>query len=183
MVKIHQFGENVRQVYQRAVILVRDPFSSMLAEFNRLSGGHTGYASTDKYVGREWKNFVYSKAIYWEQFNLDWYNGFSPKDRLVVFYDHLKKHPERELRRLLDFLAVHVSNSTLRCVLARDEGMFKRSRKPLDFDPFDGSMRSLVTEKQKVVYRILQINDDDDEFGIGTEHFMNNTTTFDKWLG
>ena len=37
-VKTHEFGEEARRSFQRAVILVRDPFSSLLAEFNRRSG-------------------------------------------------------------------------------------------------------------------------------------------------
>jgi hypothetical protein len=45
----------------------------LLAEFNRRSGGHIGYASADKYRhngGRNWKNFVYSMANDWEKMNL-----------------------------------------------------------------------------------------------------------------
>jgi hypothetical protein len=62
------------------------------AEFNRRSGGHIGYASADKYRrngGRHWKNFVYSMANDWDKMNLDWYYGFPPNRRLVVFYEEV----------------------------------------------------------------------------------------------
>ncbi len=73
LVKTHEFGEEARRSFHRAIILVRDPFSSLLAEFNRRSGGHIGYASADKYRrngGRHWKNFVYNMANDWERMNL-----------------------------------------------------------------------------------------------------------------
>jgi hypothetical protein len=96
LVKTHEFGDEARRPFQKAVVLVRDPFSSLLAEFNRRSGGHIGYASADKYRrngGRHWRNFVYNMANDWERMNLDWFYGFLPKRRLVVFYDQLKDHP------------------------------------------------------------------------------------------
>ena len=46
-------------------MLVRDPFSSVLAEFNRRSGGHIGHASRDKFRkenGKFWREFVLSKG-------------------------------------------------------------------------------------------------------------------------
>ena len=157
LVKTHEFGDEARRPFQKAVVLVRDPFSSLLAEFNRRSGGHIGYASADKYRrngGRHWRNFVYNMANDWERMNLDWFYGFLPKRRLVVFYDQLKDHPERELRRLLDFLRVSVSNSTLQCVMDKKEGIYKRSKRLLNFSPFDESMKQLLLEKQKIVYEV-----------------------------
>jgi hypothetical protein len=183
LVKTHEFGEEARRSFQRVVILVRDPFSSLLAEFNRRSGGHIGYASADKYRrngGRHWKNFVYNMANDWERMNLDWFYGFLPKRRLVVFYDQLKEHPEREIRRLLDFLRVSVSNSTIQCVMDKKEGIYKRSKRLLNFSPFDDSMRSLLMEKQKSVYEIMQRKDDETPIVTSqnkTENITNNNAT------
>jgi hypothetical protein len=98
-VKTHEFGEEARRPFHRAIILVRDPFSSLLAEFNRRSGGHIGYASADKYRrngGRHWKNFVYNMANDWEKMNLDWYHGFPPNRRLVVFYEEVTMYIESD---------------------------------------------------------------------------------------
>ena len=47
-VKTHEFGKGARSHFQRVILLVRDPFSSLQAEFNRRSGGHTGHASIDR---------------------------------------------------------------------------------------------------------------------------------------
>ena len=44
-VKTHEWGAAGRQQFAEAILLVRDPFDSILAEFNRRSGGHIWYAS------------------------------------------------------------------------------------------------------------------------------------------
>lgn len=161
-VKTHEFGPDARKVFDRVILLVRDPFASLQAEFNRRSGGHVGHASVDKYKrngGKYWKNFVSNKASEWQRMNLDWYNSFSESDRLVVFYDRLYAAPMEELQTVLDFLRVSVSNSTLQCVGERKEGIYKRSKKKISFDVFDENMKSLLTETQKSVYAKLHRTD------------------------
>lgn len=49
MVLIFQWGPNAWQQFSRAILLVRDPDRSILAEFNRQSGGHVGFASPERY--------------------------------------------------------------------------------------------------------------------------------------
>ena len=49
VVKTHEFGLESRSKFDRVILLVRDPFSSLKAEFNRRSGGHTGHASPARY--------------------------------------------------------------------------------------------------------------------------------------
>ena len=49
-------------------------FASIMAEFNRRSGGHIGYASHEKFIrdkGRFWHEFVVTKARDWEDMNTD----------------------------------------------------------------------------------------------------------------
>ena len=64
-VKTHEFGATARQDFAKAVLLVRDPFSAVLAEFNRRSGGHIGHATADKFRrdgGKDWRDFVLVKG-------------------------------------------------------------------------------------------------------------------------
>lgn len=44
-----QWGPNAWLQFSRAILLVRDPDRSILAEFNRQSGGHVGFASPERY--------------------------------------------------------------------------------------------------------------------------------------
>ena len=79
---------------------VRDPFSSVLAEYNRRAGGHIGYAAPDKFKREnagKWREFVLRKGADWQDMNLDWALRFKgPK--LVIFYDELIKNLEPQLR-------------------------------------------------------------------------------------
>ncbi|XP_031639557.1 uncharacterized protein LOC116351575, partial [Contarinia nasturtii] len=57
VVKTHEWGQNAWSKFSRAILLVRDPSRSILAEFNRQSGGHVGFASPERYKrtkGRYW---------------------------------------------------------------------------------------------------------------------------------
>ena len=169
-VKTHEFGRDAIAPFDRAVLLIRDPFASIQAEFNRRSGGHVGYASAEKYRREnKWRNFVLNKAEEWAAMNLAWYsafanstgsgrsNGGKRKKLLLLRYDDLREDPERELRRVLDFLGVsaEVSRETMECVMSRREGIYKRPRRPLGFDVFGGEgseMRRLLEAKMSLVY-------------------------------
>ena len=83
-VKTHEWGAAGRQQFDAAILLVRDPFASILAEFNRRSGGHIGHASQEKFSrdkGRFWQDFVITKARDWEAMNSDWINNFQGLNR------------------------------------------------------------------------------------------------------
>lgn len=47
--KTHEFGPKAWEPFTKAILLVRDPEKAILAEFNRQSGGHIGFASPDRY--------------------------------------------------------------------------------------------------------------------------------------
>jgi hypothetical protein len=87
--------------------------------------------------------------------NLDWYDSFSEEDRLVVFYDQLTSAPMAVLQTVLDFLRVSVSKNTLQCVMARKEGIYKRSKKNLGLDVFTDDMRKMLNDKQRNLYTVL----------------------------
>jgi hypothetical protein len=49
LVKTHEWGSHGWERFGKAILLVRDPAKAILAEFNRQSGGHVGFASADRY--------------------------------------------------------------------------------------------------------------------------------------
>lgn len=49
VVKTHEWGPKALGTFDKAILLVRDPDKAILAEFNRQSGGHVGFASPDRY--------------------------------------------------------------------------------------------------------------------------------------
>ncbi|KAI9581850.1 hypothetical protein GQX74_010167 [Glossina fuscipes] len=52
LVKTHEWGPKAWALFSKALLLVRDPEKAILAEFNRQSGGHVGFASPDHLVNK-----------------------------------------------------------------------------------------------------------------------------------
>jgi len=48
LVKTHEWGSKAWAPFSKAILLVRDPEKAIIAEFNRQSGGHIGFASPDR---------------------------------------------------------------------------------------------------------------------------------------
>ena len=166
VVKTHEWGPEAMQPFDKAILLVREPFSSLRAEFNRRSGGHIGHASADKYKrnnGRNWRDFVYSQGGEWEAMNLSWMRQFKGPI-MVMFYDKLREDVEAELRRTFAFLGLNISQKNLGCVLSRKEGIYKRSKKNLNFEVFDPKMMQFLEMKKSNLYQILDENNTSTEY-------------------
>ena len=159
-VKTHEWGAVTRDKFDRAILLVRDPFSSILAEFNRRSGGHIGHASKDKFnrdKGRYWQDFVINKAREWEAMNTDWINNFQGP-LLVIMYSDLIDKAEEQLRRVLDFLDVSVTKEQMECTMSRKEGIYRRKKKPLKMtgQVFDNYLTNIVNLRKERVLKLAR---------------------------
>uniref|UniRef100_A0A182J434 Sulfotransferase domain-containing protein n=1 Tax=Anopheles atroparvus TaxID=41427 RepID=A0A182J434_ANOAO len=157
VVKTHEWGPNAWAPYTKAILLVRDPERAILAEFNRQSGGHVGFASPDRYrrtKGRYWTQFVKNKLWAWEQTNLSWAKNFTGEVKLV-FYDDLVANVEGTLRSILKFLNHTPDEELLACALMRKEGIYRRKKRVLQFDPYSPAMHAAIDEKRAEVYAAL----------------------------
>lgn len=67
------------------------------------------------------------KAKSWFEMNKSWLD-FSG-DLLIVRYEDLKSDPIKELKSLLKFLRIHISQKELSCVSENLTGRFKRSER------------------------------------------------------
>nr|XP_029735868.1 WSCD family member AAEL009094 [Aedes albopictus] len=157
VVKTHEWGPQAWAPYGKAILLVRDPEKAILAEFNRQSGGHVGFASPDRYrrtKGRYWTQFVKNKLWAWEQTNLSWAKNFTGEVKLV-FYDDLVENVEGTLRNILKFLNFPINDELLACALMRKEGIYRRKKRILQFDPYSPAMHAAIDEKRAEVYAAL----------------------------
>uniref|UniRef100_A0A182PZX8 Sulfotransferase domain-containing protein n=1 Tax=Anopheles farauti TaxID=69004 RepID=A0A182PZX8_9DIPT len=157
VVKTHEWGPHAWAPYTKAILLVRDPERAILAEFNRQSGGHVGFASPDRYrrtKGRYWTQFVKNKLWAWEQTNLSWAKNFTGEVKLV-FYDDLVENVEGTLRSILKFLNYPTEEELLACALMRKEGIYRRKKRILQFDPYSPAMHAAIDEKRAEVYAAL----------------------------
>lgn len=157
VVKTHEWGPQAWAAYGKAILLVRDPEKAILAEFNRQSGGHVGFASPDRYrrtKGRYWTQFVKNKLWAWEQTNLSWAKNFTGEVKLI-FYDDLVENVEGTLRSILKFLKFPINDELLACALMRKEGIYRRKKRILQFDPYSPAMHVAIDEKRAEVYAAL----------------------------
>ncbi|KAA0197950.1 hypothetical protein HAZT_HAZT000570, partial [Hyalella azteca] len=152
IVKTHEHGEQVRAPFSRSVLIIRDPFQSIMAEFNRQSGGHIGHALPDKYSkdnGRYWKSFVKNKAISWTNTNLDWLQFKGPLH--ILFYEDLLDNLPQEIRKILEFLDIEVDDQSFDCMMRHSDGIYKRRKRNLSFNPYTLDLKNLIDYCKKIV--------------------------------
>ena len=160
-VKTHEHSPNSKFKFNKVILMVRDPFEALQAEFNRQSGGHIGHASANSYKrqgGKHWKSFALNGAIKWENTNTYWFNSFpDPQTRHVMFYDDLVRDTQHELEKVLDFLNVDITKSQMRCAIRNKEGLYHRSKKKVvGVDLFDAKMQQSINDIKDRVYKLLQ---------------------------
>ena len=54
LIKTHEYGPIERRLFDKAILLIRNPFKAIQAEFNRRSGGHIGHAPARNYQQPGW---------------------------------------------------------------------------------------------------------------------------------
>ncbi|NXB80019.1 WSCD1 protein, partial [Donacobius atricapilla] len=142
-VKTHESGKTEIEMFDSAILLIRNPYKSLMAEFNRKYAGHLGYATDRTWKSKEWPDFVNSYASWWASHVLEWLKY--GKRLLVVHYEDLKQSLIPKLKEMVEFLNVTVTEDRLLCVENNRDGNFKRSgAKQKNFEPFTQEMKDLI---------------------------------------
>nr|XP_045015311.1 WSC domain-containing protein 1 isoform X2 [Jaculus jaculus] len=154
-VKTHESGRREIEMFDSAILLIRNPYRSLMAEFNRKCAGHLGYAPDRNWKSKEWPDFVNSYASWWSSHVLDWLKY--GKRLLVVHYEELRRSLVPTLREMVAFLNVSVSEERLLCVENNKEGSFRRrGRQPHDPEPFTPEMKDLINGYIRTVDQALR---------------------------
>ncbi|KAJ6657906.1 hypothetical protein lerEdw1_001826 [Lerista edwardsae] len=154
-VKTHESGKKEIEMFDAAILLIRNPFKSLVAEFNRKFAGHLGYAADQKWKSKEWPDFVTTYASWWASHVLDWLTY--GKHLLVVHFEDLKQNLLPKLREMVAFLNVTVTEDRLLCVENNRDGNFKRKgTRPQGFEPFTQDMKDLINEYIVTVDKALK---------------------------
>ncbi|KAJ8982194.1 hypothetical protein NQ317_013496 [Molorchus minor] len=157
VVKTHEYGPRARSKFAKAILLVRSPGRAIQAEFNRQSGGHIGFASPERYRrtnGRFWQQFVSDKLRGWQQTNLDWLYNFTGPTH-VIFYEQLVDDVENTLKTVMEFIEVKIDKKLFECAIERKEGIYRRKKRVLAFDPYTPKMKKQLKEVQEKVYEAI----------------------------
>ncbi|XP_062445783.1 sialate:O-sulfotransferase 2 [Rhea pennata] len=155
-VKTHESGRREIESFDAAILLVRNPYKALMAEFNRKYGGHVGFASHAHWKGREWPEFVRTYAPWWAAHTLDWLRF--GRNVLVVHFEDLKRDLFVQLKRMVGLLGIAALEDRLLCVEGQKDGNFKRSGlRKLEFDPYTPEMRAAIGGYIKTVDAALKL--------------------------
>ena len=136
------------------------------------SSARTGAGSGSSSPGTRWGTFSLPRHILtlstqvreWENMNMDWASRFQGP-LLVLHYGDLtgtEAELERQLRRMLEFLAVSVTKENMECVLRHKEGIYRRKKKNGDLRQrvYNSALTAAINEKRsRVMQYIKEIND------------------------
>lgn len=153
-VKTHDYGINETRKYQRAILILRNPKDALLAEFNRIRGGHIGHAREEDF-SKKWIGFVTVKAKSWFEMNKSWLDF--PGDLHIVRYEDLKSDPVKEINSLLKFLRKEISQEELSCVIENLTGRFKRpERNVTDLNLYSSTLRQDLERYELRINRTIE---------------------------
>nr|XP_034996042.1 WSC domain-containing protein 1 [Zootoca vivipara] len=154
-VKTHESGQKEIEMFDSAILLIRNPYKSLVAEFNRKCAGHLGYATDRNWKSKEWPDFVNSYASWWASHVLDWLKY--GKRLLVIHYEDLKQALLPNLKEMVRFLNITVTEDRLLCVENNRDGNFKRSgARQKGFDPFTEEMKNMINKYIMMVDKALR---------------------------
>ncbi|XP_054366450.1 sialate:O-sulfotransferase 2 isoform X2 [Mirounga angustirostris] len=154
-IKTHESGQKEIEAFDAAILLIRNPYKALMAEFNRKYGGHIGFAAHAHWKGKEWPEFVRNYAPWWATHTLDWLKF--GKKVLVVHFEDLKQELFVQLGRMVSLLGVAVREDRLLCVEGQKDGNFKRSGlRKLEYDPYTADMHKVISAYIKMVDAALK---------------------------
>ncbi|NXY17505.1 WSCD2 protein, partial [Atrichornis clamosus] len=155
-IKTHESGQKEIESFDSAILLIRNPYKALMAEFNRKYGGHIGFAAHAHWKGKEWPEFVANYAPWWATHTLDWLRY--GKKVLVVHFEDLKRDLFVQLQRMVGLLGVTPCEDRLLCVEGQKDGNFKRSGlRKLEYDPYTPEMRRMISGYIKTVDAALKL--------------------------
>lgn len=73
----------------------------------------------------------------------------------VLFYDKLVEDVDGTLKNLLEFLEIPVSAQSMSCAMDRKEGIYRRRKRVLNFDPYTAHMKKILQAEQEKVYKAI----------------------------
>jgi hypothetical protein len=100
---------------------------------------------------------VTTKLNAWVQTNLSWGQNYTGQ-KLIVYYENLVDDVEKTLRDILNFIEFPINEDLLSCALKRKEGIYRRKKRLLTFEPYTMPMKKMIEKKRIEVYELLGRN-------------------------
>ncbi|KFP09203.1 WSC domain-containing protein 2, partial [Egretta garzetta] len=144
-IKTHESGQKEIESFDSAILLIRNPYKALMAEFNRKYGGHIGFAAH-----AHWKGKAGPMA------------AASPSLRTRVLFGCAQLLRRRYLSHAEAYcgglLIIAIYKLLLLCVEGQKDGNFKRSGlRKLEYDPYTPEMRKMISGYIKTVDTALKL--------------------------
>ena len=92
---------------EAAVLLIRNPYDAILAEFNRNhGGGHTGHASREDFYDKEvWYELAIEGALRWKNLYARYVERMPVH---LLFFEDMRKDVGQSMREIVEFIGVKI---------------------------------------------------------------------------
>ncbi|KAH3796931.1 hypothetical protein DPMN_150507 [Dreissena polymorpha] len=128
VIKTHELAMRHNHMFNRAVLLVRNPYDTILAWYNfERSKSHKGYMDRVDFVKRDWIQFIPSAVLGWRRFIESWVLDFHGPVFLLS-YKRLQTDFFNEIIRVALFLDIPLTFGRLRCLHRESEGGYHRDK-------------------------------------------------------
>ncbi|XP_076800115.1 sialate:O-sulfotransferase 1-like [Clavelina lepadiformis] len=147
VVKDHMMNNNRMSLYETAILIVRNPYDAMVAEFNRLAtdGNQTGFARENQFQSKNFdKSFKFLSHLWLDVIR---YVVLSGKPALLIEFEELRNDPIATTLKMVKFLRKHTVISPdhlqqrILCLSQQLNGDHKRGKRKLTIDPFTKVMK------------------------------------------
>ncbi|CAH1799607.1 unnamed protein product [Owenia fusiformis] len=170
VIKSHQIGFSPSEKFDRGIMVIRNPYRMILAEWNRRhSGGHISHARPERFKTEEdtWRAHVIAFTEKWLLFALQWIISFE-KELLILVYENMVNDTVRTLRQLHEFLTVKEgikegSLKRLPCAFIDNTSGFQRPAVNYGIDPFTPRERRRINEYMEAVCDVYKTRTHDTE--------------------
>ena len=144
--------------FDRVIVLIRDPFDALLAEFNRQhSHNQTGFAPDEKFES-EWSSYVSKVMDFWKGFHMYFKTQYQPHQVMFVSYESLVENLIGKLTEILHFLGHVLPTEVAECIEERKEGLFHRTKPVVDqYKYYNAEQKVVLTALRKQVYEKIGI--------------------------
>ena len=127
------FSFFVFRLYDRYIVIIRDPFKAALAEYNRVNSwrqnkekSHTGHAYMEEFKNSAWPRFVKVYFKGWIEF-CDGVLKINSSQVCLLIYENLVQDVVKELKPCVEFLGFEIDKHLAKCIKKDKEGSFHRS--------------------------------------------------------
>jgi len=178
-VKCHGFnGLALQGIAKGVILLVRNPFDAILAEWNRRrspkpedgsAATHTGVAPPELYNSTLWTKQCAGYTGRWYELHKRYAQDLFADTKLhVVFFEDLRDNLRPTVRGILNFIHEVQGNkfnqteedieTRLYCIEKKstEASKFKRKKEPLGFDPFSSEQKEEINEKIDLINKIFK---------------------------